>query len=141
MEDTFNSAAVKTRVLNRVGLEARWCKYHLPILIGNLGALALLALYLTIMTVAQGWHHAVELFQLDAWLVIPIMVGFGVEVALYTYLRGVMRRGSCRSKMMMGAWGGTLSFPAVKNRGQSLTLTLRGIANVPESTSTWKVNG
>jgi hypothetical protein len=35
---------------------------------------------------------------------------------------------------------GTLSFPALKNRGQTLTLTLRGIANVPERTFTWKVN-
>ena len=36
--------------------------------------------------------------------------------------------------------GGTLSFPTIKNRGQTLTLTLRGIANVPERTFTWKVN-
>jgi len=35
---------------------------------------------------------------------------------------------------------GTLSFPQFKNRGQSLTLTLRGIADVPERTFTWKVN-
>ena len=107
MEETFNSAAVKARVLNRVGREARWYRYQLPILIGTLGALGLFALYLTIVTVAQGWQHAVELFKQDAWLVIPIMIGFGVEVGLYTYLRGVMRRGSRQSKMMMGAGGGT----------------------------------
>jgi hypothetical protein len=35
---------------------------------------------------------------------------------------------------------GTLSFPQLKNRGQVLTLTLRGIAAVPERTFTWKVN-
>ncbi len=35
---------------------------------------------------------------------------------------------------------GTLSFPQLKSRGQMLTLTLRGIANVPERTFTWKVN-
>ncbi len=35
---------------------------------------------------------------------------------------------------------GTLSFLLPKNRGQSLTLTLRGIADVPERTFTWKVN-
>ncbi len=35
---------------------------------------------------------------------------------------------------------GTLSFPQLKNRGQTLTLTLRGIADVPERTFTWKVN-
>jgi hypothetical protein len=35
---------------------------------------------------------------------------------------------------------GTLSFSLPRNHGQSLTLTLRGIADVPERTFTWKVN-
>ena len=35
---------------------------------------------------------------------------------------------------------GILSFPSLKNRGHALTLTLRGIANVPERTFSWKVN-
>lgn len=35
---------------------------------------------------------------------------------------------------------GTLSFPQLKQRGQTLTLTLRGIADVSERTFTWKVN-
>lgn len=35
---------------------------------------------------------------------------------------------------------GVLAFPALKNRGQTLTLTLRGIADVPERAFTWKVN-
>jgi hypothetical protein len=35
---------------------------------------------------------------------------------------------------------GTLSFPQLKKRGQSLTVVLRGIADVPERTFTWKVN-
>ena len=107
MEETFNSADVKARVFDRVGREARWYRYRLPVLMGTLGALALFALYLAIVTWAQGWEHAVELFRQDAWLVIPIMIGFGVEVGLYTYLRGVMRRGSRQSKMMMGAGGAT----------------------------------
>jgi hypothetical protein len=34
----------------------------------------------------------------------------------------------------------TLSFPPLKTRGQALALTLRGIADVPERTFTWKVN-
>ena len=34
---------------------------------------------------------------------------------------------------------GTLKFPALKNRGQVWTLTLRGIGGVPERTFTWMV--
>jgi hypothetical protein len=107
MENTFDSTAVKARVLERVGREARGYKYRLPILIGFSGALTLFALYLVIVTIAQGWQHAIELFGQDAWLVIPIMTGFGVQIGLYTYLRGVLRQSSRRSKMMMGAGGGT----------------------------------
>lgn len=107
MEDAFNSPAVKARALERVGREARWYQYRLPILMGFIGALALFALYLAIVTIAQGWQHAIELFAQDAWLVIPIMTGFGVQVGLYTYLRGMLRRGSRPSEMLMGAGGGT----------------------------------
>ena len=35
---------------------------------------------------------------------------------------------------------GTLKFPALKNRGRALTMTLRGIGGVPERAFTWTVN-
>jgi len=107
MEDTFDATTVKAKFFKQIAREARWYRYGRPILTGLIGALALFALYLLIVTAAQGWQHAIELFGQDAWLVIPIMTGFGVQVGLYTYLRGVMRRGSRASKMMMGAGGGT----------------------------------
>jgi len=107
MEDTFDAAAAKARLFEQIAREARWYRYGRPILTGLIGALALFALYLTIVTLAQGWEHAIELFGQDAWLVIPIMTGFGVQIGLYTYLRGVLRLGSRGSKMMMGAGGGT----------------------------------
>src|SRR3970282_1073054 len=74
---------------------------------GVIGALALFTLYMAIVTLAQGWDHAAELFGQDAWLVIPIMVGFGTQVGLYTYLRSVLRQKSRASKAMMSAGGGT----------------------------------
>ena len=107
MEDSLETTAVKAELLNRVSGEARWYKYRLPILMGFIGASVLFALYMLIVTIAQGWSHAIELFGQDAWLVIPIMIGFGVQVGLYTYLRSIMRRGSRSSKMMMGVGGGT----------------------------------
>ena len=36
---------------------------------------------------------------------------------------------------------GTLSFPQMKERGRSLTLVLRGVANVPERTFVWNMDG
>ena len=107
MNKTFDTTAVRSRLLAWAAGEARWYKYRRPILTGFVGALALFALYMTIVTLAQGWEHAVELFGQDAWLVIPIMAGFGTQVGLYTHLRGVLRQKSRASKAMMGAGGGT----------------------------------
>ncbi len=107
MAETLHSPIAKTKFVDRARREARWYRYRLPVLMGTIGAVVLFALYLLIVTIAQGWQHALELFGQDAWLVIPIMIGFGIQVGLYTYLRGVMRRGSRSSKLMMGAGGGT----------------------------------
>ncbi|HLF25580.1 MAG TPA: hypothetical protein VJG32_04540 [Anaerolineae bacterium] len=107
MSETFDITGIRSRLLAQAWREARWYKYRRPILMGVIGALVLFALYLTIVTIAQGWQHTLELFGQDAWLVIPIMAGFGAQVGLYTYLRGVLRQKSRASKAMMGAGGGT----------------------------------
>jgi hypothetical protein len=107
MSETFDTTAVRSRLLAWAAGEARGYKYRRPILMGFVGALALFALYMTIVTLAQGWDHALELFGQDAWLVLPIMAGFGAQVGLYTYLRGVLQQKSRASKAMMGAGGGT----------------------------------
>lgn len=44
-------------------------------------------LYLGIVSLAQSFDHAVALFWEDKALVIPILLGFGVQVGLYTLLR------------------------------------------------------
>jgi hypothetical protein len=58
-----------------------------PVAFGGLSALALLAFYLGIITLAQGWDHAIQQFGVDLWFVIAIMAGFGTQMGLYTYLR------------------------------------------------------
>ena len=60
-----------------------------PIIFGLLAALGLLAFYLGTITLAQGWGHAVEQLTIDRLFVGAIMAGFGTQVGLYTYLRGM----------------------------------------------------
>ena len=107
MSDTLKTTAVKAESLKRATNEPRWLLYGLPFLAGFIGAIGLFALYLIIVTIAQGGSHAIELLSQDAWLVIPIMIGFGIQVGLYTHLRGVIPQGSRSSKMMVGMGGGT----------------------------------
>jgi hypothetical protein len=58
-----------------------------PVLAGVIAAIALLALYLGLITLAQGWSHATQQLSLDRWYVGAIMLGFGTQVGLFTWLR------------------------------------------------------
>lgn len=77
------------------------------VLFSLLGMAGLMALYLILVSLAEGWTHAVELLLEDAWLVGPIMVGFGVQVGLYTYLRTVIHAATQGAGALAGAGGGT----------------------------------
>ncbi len=58
-----------------------------PIVFGLLAAGGLLAFYLGLITLAQGWGHAVEQLIEDRWFVGAIAAGFGTQVGLFAYLR------------------------------------------------------
>lgn len=58
-----------------------------PLGAGVAGAIFLTAVYFAIVSWAESPQHAVDLFWEDRWLVIPIILGFGVQVALYTILK------------------------------------------------------
>jgi len=51
------------------------------------GMILLTGLYFGIMSWAEGFKPAVELFWSDRWIVIPIIIGFGIQAALYSILR------------------------------------------------------
>lgn len=59
---------------------------------GLVGAIALLGLYLAIISLAQGVTHAFEQLAADAPFVGLIAAGFGTQVALFVELRAVDRR-------------------------------------------------
>ena len=58
---------------------------------GVVGAAALLLVYLSIITVAQGVDHAIEQLTADAVFVGLIALGFGTQMALFVELRAVDR--------------------------------------------------
>jgi hypothetical protein len=59
----------------------------LPLGAGLIGMAALMALYLGIVSLAESPKRALELFWEDKAFVIPIMLGFGTQVGLYTLLK------------------------------------------------------
>jgi hypothetical protein len=62
-----------------------------PLASGLLGAMGLAALYLGIVALAESWIHALDLFREDAPFVVPIILGFGVQVGLFVHLRQRVR--------------------------------------------------
>ncbi len=58
-----------------------------PVGIGLIGVLFLAAVYLGIVSLAESPQHAVDLFWQDRLIVVPIMLGFGVQIGLYVTLK------------------------------------------------------
>ena len=59
----------------------------IPLGVGILGVIFLAAIYFGIVSWAESPEHAVDLFWEDRWLVIPILLGFGIQAALYSVLK------------------------------------------------------
>lgn len=59
----------------------------LPLGAGLLGMIALMTVYLGIVSLAESPTRAVELFWEDKAFVIPIMLGFGTQVGLYILMK------------------------------------------------------
>ena len=62
-------------------------RYFIPLLAFLLGSTLIASFYLGILTWLQGWDYASSQFIRDRWYVIPIILGFGVQAALYSVLR------------------------------------------------------
>lgn len=58
-----------------------------PLAAGLAGAVFLTGIYLGIVSLAESPAHALDLFWDDRPFVIPILLGFGTQVGLFTYLK------------------------------------------------------
>jgi len=62
-------------------------RIFIPLGAGLAGMFFLTGLYFGIMSWAEGFKAARELFWSDRWIIIPIIVGFGIQAALYAILK------------------------------------------------------
>lgn len=66
---------------------SRSARIFLPIGAGLVGAIFLTSLYLGLVSWAESLQHAVEFLWQDRWIIFPIILGFGVQSALYIILK------------------------------------------------------
>ena len=76
----------------------------LDVLAGVVASALLVGFYFLVMTVAQGFNAAVELLQVDWYLIGLLVVGFGVQVGLFFHIRQLSRAaGAGTAAAMAGA--------------------------------------
>ncbi|MDO8671713.1 MAG: hypothetical protein Q7O66_09845, partial [Dehalococcoidia bacterium] len=80
-----------------------------PTCIGISASALLASLYILIIGITQDFGHAMEQVSGDWYFVVPIAVGFGIQIGLFAYARGELkRRESLRSaNALTGAGTGT----------------------------------
>jgi Cu+-exporting ATPase len=83
----------------------------MPVRLGMLAFGLLLAAYFGVLTLASGWQFTVSQFS-DFWFyILPLGAGFGVQVALYTWLRQLLHQSKDAGTVM--AASGTTSTAAM----------------------------
>lgn len=85
--DTLKAPSVTLR-------PGKWLHVLWPMVFGLLAAFGLLVFYLGVITLAQDWSHALQQLAEDRWFVGAIASGFGIQVGLFTFLRGLQMRTS-----------------------------------------------
>jgi hypothetical protein len=108
--------------------------------LGLLGALVLSAFHLGLVTLAESWAHALDLFREDAALVVPIILGFGTQVGLFTYLKRALH-GTGAAGTVTGTSGGasTLGMLACSAHHVTDVLPLVGLSGATVFLAQYKV--
>ena len=78
---------------------------------GILGMLVLLSAYLLILTAVSGWDFTLDQFYTFWYFIVSLALGFGIQIGLYTYLRGAVHQGDGSGKVL--AVSGTTSTAAM----------------------------
>jgi Cu+-exporting ATPase len=98
-------------------------------LIGIAGALALLALYFSVLTAVSGWSFALEQFATFWHFIVSLAIGFGIQVGLFSYLRSAIR-GHCAPGRVLAVSGTTSTAAMISCCAHYLTNILPAIGTV-----------
>ena len=75
------------------------------VIIGFLGALILLAVYFSIITLISGWTFAWSQFTSFWYFILVLSLGFGIQVGLYVFLQAKIKN-NAGAKRMVAVTGG-----------------------------------
>lgn len=64
-----------------------------PIFYGALASVILLGVYFTVLTLVSGWDFTQSQFSQFWYFIITLALGFGIQIGLYSRLRGLIKDG------------------------------------------------
>ena len=70
------------------------------IVYGISASIVLLVIYFTVVSLVSGWGFAKNQFSQFWYFVVSLAVGFGIQVALYTYLKNLIKNGQGSGKIL-----------------------------------------
>ncbi len=70
------------------------------VLYGMLGGSILLGVYFAILTFVSGWSFAQNQFASYWYFVVSLAVGFGIQIALYQYIKNLVHSGQGMGKIV-----------------------------------------
>ena len=82
-----------------------------PVLYGMLASVILLGVYFVVLTLVSGWSFAQSQFAIYWYFIISLVVGFGIQIALYQYIKNLVHSGQGMGKVV--GMSGTTSTAAM----------------------------
>ena len=70
------------------------------VLYGVLASAILLGVYFAILTFVSGWVFAQDQFRSYWYFIVSLTVGFGIQIALYQYIKSLMHGGQGTGKVI-----------------------------------------
>ena len=74
-----------------------------PLVIGTLATVAMLGIYFGVLTLVSGWDFTVSQFVEFWYYVLPLALGFGIQMGLYVYLRQQLANHHTGGKMVVAS--------------------------------------
>ena len=71
-----------------------------PVVYGIVAASALLGVYFAVLTFVSGWNFTLVQFGTYWYFVVSLAVGFGIQIALYQYLKRLVHSGQGMGKVV-----------------------------------------
>lgn len=69
-------------------------------LYGTLASAILLGVYFVVLTLVSGWSYALGQFATYWYFIVSLVVGFGIQIALYQYLKTLVHSGQGMGKVV-----------------------------------------